>query len=91
MQVTIELPDEIARKLREKSQDLPRQVLESLALESFRSGMLTTVQLRELLGFETRMELDGFLKRSGISLEYSERDLARDLESLDGLPRLTPT
>jgi len=36
--------------------------LESLALEAYRSHALTAAQLRRLLGFETRMQVDAFLK-----------------------------
>ena len=43
-------------------EDLPRAVLESLALEAYRSHAITAVQLRRLLAFETRMQVDAFLK-----------------------------
>jgi hypothetical protein len=49
MAVTISLPDEI---LGRESADLPRRVLEEVALEGFKSGQLTIAQARRLLGFE---------------------------------------
>jgi hypothetical protein len=39
--------------------DLSRRVL---ALEEYKAGRITKAELRRLLGFETRYELDGFLK-----------------------------
>ena len=48
--------------------DLPRAPLESLALEGYRSGALAAVQVRQLFGFRTRYELDGFLKQHGVYL-----------------------
>ena len=60
MQITLELPDDIVRELRYEWKDLPRAALESLALEAYRSHALTAAQLRELLGFETRLA-DSFL------------------------------
>jgi predicted HTH domain antitoxin len=82
MQVTVEIPEDIARLLNSKWANLPRGVLESLALEAYRSGTLTTAQLRRLLGFETPMEVDAFLKQAGIYLDYGLQDLRDDLETV---------
>lgn len=81
MPVTIELPEEIEQQLEAEWGNLPRRALEVLALEGYRSGALTQAQLRRMLGFETRMEADAFLKRHGIYLEYTETDLERDQET----------
>jgi hypothetical protein len=78
MQVAIELPEDIGEELRAKWQDFPRQVLESVALEGYRSGALTAAQVRQLLGFKSRMEVDPFLKEHGVFLEYTLDDLDRD-------------
>ncbi len=80
MEITLSLPEDIAHGLQSKWKDLPRAALESLALEGYRSGALTTSQVRRLLGFGTRYELDGFLKRHGVFLKYSAGDLERDAE-----------
>lgn len=82
MQVTVEIPEDIARLLNSKWDNLPRGVLESLALEAYRSGTITTPQLRRLLGFTTPMEVDAFLKKAGVFLDYSIEDLEEDLETL---------
>jgi len=82
VEVTVTIPEDIAAQLHTKWQDLPRAALESLALEAYRSGTLTTAQLRRLLGFESRYELDGFLKNAGIYLDYDLEDLKRDLETI---------
>lgn len=82
MEVTVTIPEDIAAQLHTKWQDLPRAVLESLALEAYRSGTLTKMQLRRLLGFQTPMELDGFLKQAGIFLDYDMNDLERDIETI---------
>ena len=83
MSVTIELPEEIERQLETEWGNLPRRALEAVALEGYRSGVLTLAQLRRILGFETRMEADAFLKRHGVYLEYSVEDLERDRETLE--------
>ena len=60
MKIQFELPEDIAQGLKEKWTDLPRAALESLALEAYRSNALSAAQLRRLLGFETRMQVDDF-------------------------------
>lgn len=82
MEVTVEIPEDIARQLHTKWDNLPRGVLESLALEAYRSGTLTTTQLRRLLGFQTPMEVDAFLKEAGIYLDYDLSDLRADIETV---------
>ncbi|HXX23899.1 MAG TPA: UPF0175 family protein [Terriglobia bacterium] len=75
------LPEEIAHGLEAKWKDLPRAALESLALEGYRSGALTEAQVRQLLGFRTRYELDGFLKQHEVYLNYTVEDVERDAET----------
>jgi predicted HTH domain antitoxin len=82
MEVTVEIPEDIANRLHAKWDNLPRGVLESLALEAYRSGTLTTAQLRRLLGFQTPMEVDAFLKRAGIYLDYDLNDFEEDMETI---------
>lgn len=82
MEVTVEIPEDIAKQLHSKWENLPRGVLESLAIEAYRSHTLTTAQLRRLLGFQTPMEVDAFLKQAGIYLEYDLNDLREDLETI---------
>jgi hypothetical protein len=81
MEITLNLPEDIAHGLEAKWKDLPRAALESLALEGYRSGALTAVQVRQLLGFRTRYELDGFLKQHGVYLNYTVEDVERDAET----------
>jgi predicted HTH domain antitoxin len=80
--VTIELPDELVERLSAAGGDLSRRVLETLGIEEYRSGRLTSEELRQLLGFRTRMALDGFLKAHGVSLDYTIADLEQEREDL---------
>jgi len=57
MKITIELPDDLAKRT-----DPAREALEAFAVEGYRSGAPSAYQTRLLLGFETRHEFDGFLK-----------------------------
>src|SRR5947207_1167998 len=80
-QLILNLPDELSAALSRSGQELSRAALEALALESYRERKLTTAQLRRILGFDTRYELDGFLKAHEVWLDYSRRDLDRDRET----------
>ena len=83
MQVTVEIPDELAQKLTREGQDTARATLEALAIEGYRSGALTTYQTRQLLGFQTRYELDGFLKSRNVwDHAYSLENLEEDRRTL---------
>src|SRR5215467_14325901 len=81
VQITLELPEDIAQGLESRWKDLPRAALESLALEAYRSRALTAAQLRRLLGFETRMQVDAFLKEHEV-YDFTAADFEQDCETL---------
>ena len=77
----VNLPEDIARVLQAGGAHLSRAALEGLALEGVRSGKLSTGQVRRLLGFNTRYEVDGFLKSHGVYLEATAEDIERDAQT----------
>ena len=81
MDVTIHIPDDLATRLG-AAVDLPRRVLEALAVEEFRLGRLTQAELRQLLGFGTRQALDAFLKAHDVYVSYTLDDLEHDRTDL---------
>jgi predicted HTH domain antitoxin len=83
--ITIGLPEELTEALVRSGGDLSRAALEALATEAYREHKISHSQLRQLLGFDTRMEVDSFLKERGVELEYTYEDLQRDLETLTRL------
>ena len=82
MEVTVQIPDDIASRMTEAGGDLSRLALEGLALDEYKNGHITDPELRRLLGFATRYELDGFLKSHGVYAEYTMEDLEREREDL---------
>ena len=81
MQVMIDLPEDIARQLQSNEQSVEHSVLEAIALEGYRSGKLTQAQVRKILGFQTDLQVDAFLKAHDVYLDYDEEDLQRDTET----------
>lgn len=83
MDLLLHIPDEIASRLRAAAPaDLSRRALEGLALEEFKNGHITSPELSQLLGFETRYELDGFLKARGVYEDFTLEDFEHDLSDL---------
>jgi hypothetical protein len=85
MNLTVNIPDEIAGQLRAGGGDLSRRVLEGFAFFEYRNERISKAQLRRLLGFETRYELDGFLKAHAVWANHTIEDLRRDLQDLHSL------
>ena len=81
MQVTLELPEDLAEHFATDPSGLSRLAVEALALEGVRSGKLTTAQARRLLGIKSRYEMDGFLKSHGVLLPLTIDDVRRDTET----------
>jgi predicted HTH domain antitoxin len=85
MEMLLRVPDDIVETLEARWADLPRRAVELLAVDSYRDGTLTTAEVQRMLGFETRMQTDEFLKREGAYLDYSIEDFERDVETLSRL------
>lgn len=86
MDITLTIPDDIATELQNGgAAPLSRRLLEIIALEGYKSGMLTEFQVQRMLGLENRFEVHGFLKEHGAYLDYGAEDLERDSAALDAL------
>jgi predicted HTH domain antitoxin len=81
MKITMNIPDDIAQRIQEKHPDLARHVLECVALECYRSRILSEEQVRRWLGFESRFEVHTLLKQRGVPLNYTLEDLEADRET----------
>ena len=82
MNVAVELPDDIAQQLETAWQDMPRRVLEAVAVEGYRSGALTRGHVQRLLNLSW-WETEAFLKDRQAFLPYDEADLEQDRAALD--------
>lgn len=91
MTITVEIPEELTGQLIAAGMDPARAALEALALEGYRSERLTIAEIRRLLGFDTRMQVDAFLKEHGAFLQYTEDDLQHDREVASQVARRAQT
>ncbi len=79
MQITIQLPDDLA-----SHPNPAREALETLAIEGYRSGALTAFEARVLLGIETRYEFESFLKDHEVwEHAYGVEDFQKDVAGFD--------
>jgi hypothetical protein len=76
--VRIELPADIEAQLEKQWGDLRRHALENLAVEGYRTRVLSRPQVRRMLGFETGAEVDEFMKRAGVPFDYTLEDFQSD-------------
>jgi len=85
MNVTVQIPDDLARQLAAAGGDLSRRALEALAAEEYKHGRLTKPQLQRLLGIEASFQLDDFLKAHDVWIEYTREDAERERKSFEHL------
>jgi hypothetical protein len=81
MQITLDIPDDLAVTLSASGQDPARAALEAIALEAYRQRHLSGYQLRTLLGIGSRYDLDGFLKKHQV-YDYTLEDFEKDLAAI---------
>ncbi|HEV2721373.1 MAG TPA: UPF0175 family protein [Thermoanaerobaculia bacterium] len=79
MKVLLEVPESLAERLSGSAESLSRAALEALVVEAYRQHRISGFELRQLLEIESRVEMDRFLKRYDVPLEYTIEDF--DAES----------
>lgn len=80
--MTVEIPDQFVRQLLPAGGDAARSLLEQSVASAYRDARLTTEQVRQILGFGTRMQVDAFLQQHEI-YDYTAEDLDKDMATLD--------
>jgi len=83
MQVTVEIPDNLAHQLIPEGQNPARAILEDALVQAYRENKISGHQLMQALGIETRVELDGFLKARNVWIEYTPEQMAADQKFQD--------
>ena len=85
MQVTLDIPDLIARQLTPDAEGISRFIVENMAAQAYRSGILSSREVSVLLGHESRWETEDFLSAHdawpGLTAEEAGED-SRELSRL---------
>jgi predicted HTH domain antitoxin len=85
MEVTINLPEDVVKVFSADGENIEREVLEATALEGYREGKLSQAQVRRMLGYQTDMQVNAFLKAHNVFLNYTAEDLEQDRQTLEKL------
>ena len=82
MHIAIDIPDDIGNILAAQAGGVSRAVLEAVAIEAYRSGAITTLQVQQMLGLRSRWETEAFLQGAGAFHDYSMDDLEKDITAI---------
>ncbi len=85
MQVTLDIPDDIADRLKLQPSNISRRFLELIAADHYRQGRIGAAEVHRMLNFSSRWETYQFLKDEQAYLPYSETDLEADLQAISNL------
>lgn len=84
VEVTIKLPDHVARSFGDTADLRSRRVMEDTAIQEYRAGRLTHRQVGEMLGLDY-WQAERFLAEQKVPLNYSLNDLEADRATLDAI------
>lgn len=82
MNVTVELPDQVAHRWGDTPGEVARGVIEDASVEGYRAGRFSHRQVGELLGLDY-WQTEEFLRARDVPLGYSAADLEADRLTLD--------
>jgi hypothetical protein len=82
VQVTVEMPDQVARQWGDTPDTVGRHVLEGAAVEGYRAGRLSQRQVGAMLGLDY-WQTEAFLNQCAAPLNYSPADLSADSATLE--------
>jgi hypothetical protein len=86
MSITIEIPEALRQSLSTGGQSADQTVREAAAVELYRMGRMTAVQVASFLGIP-RVGVDAVLKAHGVDLEQSAANIEREAAALSELRR----
>jgi len=86
VEVAIQLPDDVAVKLRHQNCDLSRWSLEKLLCALYRDGLLGQVEAMHGLGLTSRLTFEELLSRHHLHRDWSAAEIDAELAALDRLP-----
>lgn len=81
VEITIKLPDLLARTLGATPEARAQRLTEDAAIEEYRNGRLSQRQVGEMLGLDY-WQTERFLTERNVSLNYSSADLLADRATL---------
>ena len=85
MAITIQLPPGVEEELRREDPKLDERVRDEFLLANYWAGKLSTSDITEILGFETRHEAQVWLAKRGSPINYTLSSLEQDRKNIQEL------
>jgi hypothetical protein len=85
MQVTLNIPDIIARQLTPDAAGISRVIIENMAAQAYRTGILSSREVSILLSHDSRWETEDFLAAHDAWPGLTAEEAAEDSRTLNGL------
>lgn len=87
MELHLHIPDTVAAVLQQRwsAAEISHQALEDLVVQWYQEDILTEDEVRQALGFDTRMQVHALLKARHAPSKYTPDDFAADLAVHDQL------
>ena len=82
MTLEITVPEPLSAVLQQGIPDLNRAALEGIAVQGYRKGILSLMDIRQLFGFASRWDAQSCLAQQGAWPSYTEKDIAHELAPL---------
>ena len=83
MDITIPVPSDIEQRLQAHLGSLSQKALEAVAVEAYRSKLISAAEVQRMLQLPSRLATDTFRKEHEAYLHYTEADIEQDLEAID--------
>jgi predicted HTH domain antitoxin len=84
VEVTVQLPDNLAQALGDTPEVRSRRLLENVAIDEYRAGRLSHRQVGEMLRLDY-WQTEQFLRERQVPLNYTLADLEADRATLDAV------
>ncbi|MBD1873094.1 UPF0175 family protein [Nodosilinea sp. FACHB-131] len=81
--MNITLPSDIEQRLQAHVGSLSQKALEAVAVEAYRSKLISAAEVQRMLQLPSKLTTDAFLKEHKAYLHYAEADIEQDLEAVD--------
>jgi len=82
VEVTVQLPENVARTLGDTPAHMGRRLLENAAIEEYRAARFSHRQVGEMLGLDY-WQTESFLAERGVPINYTVADLEADRIALE--------
>jgi len=81
MKITLDIPEAVVASLGRGGLAVPQAILEGFAAEAYRQELLTAMQVRVLLGHDSRWETQEFLASRDALRSLSAEEILKDADT----------